>query len=46
MLNVELTKDIKKPPEIKYYIPKKIFTKYEAGSNQTDSLLVKLCNFS
>lgn len=46
MLNAELAKDIKKPPEIEYYIPKKIFARYDEESGQKDSLLVELCNYS
>ena len=45
MLNADLTKDIKKPPEIEYQIPKKIFTKSEAASEQGDSLVMELCHF-
>ena len=46
MLNAELAKDIKKHPEMQYHIPKKIFTKYDVGSSQTDGLLVELCKFT
>ena len=46
MLDAELSKDIKKPPEIEYEIPKKILMKHDANSAQTDSLLVKLWSFA
>ena len=46
MLDAELSKDIKKPPEIEYEIPKKIFTKDDAETGTDDSLLVKLWDFS
>lgn len=46
MLDAELSKDIKKPPEIEYEIPKKIFTKHNADSGVEDSILVKLWNFA
>lgn len=46
MLDAELLKDIKKPPEIEYEIPKRIFTKHEAESGKENSLLVKLWDFS
>ncbi len=45
MLDAELSKKIKKPPEIEYDIPKKIFTRHDADSGKDDSLLVKLWNF-
>lgn len=45
MLDAELSKDIKKSPEIEYEIPKKIFTKYETDVGK-DSMLVKLWGFS
>ena len=44
MLDLELTKTIKKPPEIEFEIPKKIFTKHDTGSVK-DNLLVKLWGF-
>ena len=46
MLNAELSKDIKKAPEIEYEIPKKIFTRYDAETGKEDSLLVQLWDFS
>ena len=46
MLRAELSKDLKRPPEIEYAIPKKIFTKYEIGLGQEDSLVVKLFKFT
>lgn len=46
MLDVELSKTIKKPPEIEYEIPKKIFMKRDADSLKGDSLLVKLWGFN
>ena len=46
MLDAELSKDIKKPPEIEYEIPKKILIKHDSNSAKTDSLLVKLWSFA
>lgn len=46
MLDAELSKDIKRPPEIEYEIPKRIFWKQEADSGMEDSLLVNLWNFN
>ncbi len=46
MLDMELSKDIKKPPEIEYEIPKRIFLKHDVESGKEDSLLVKLWKFS
>lgn len=46
MINAELSKDLKNPPEVEFEIPKKIFTKYEPESGKEDSLLVKLWNFN
>lgn len=45
MLEAELSKDIKKPPEIEYEIPKKIFMQYEVESGKEDSWLIKHWNF-
>ena len=46
MLDAELSKDIRKAPEIEYEIPKKIFMKHDADTGKEDSLLVKLWDFS
>lgn len=46
MLDAELGKDTKKPPEIEYEIPKRIFLKHDTESGKADSMLVKLWNFS
>lgn len=46
MLDAELSKDIKKPPEVEYEIPKRIFLKYGEDEGKQDSLLVKLWDFS
>ncbi|KAK4697623.1 U3 small nucleolar RNA-associated protein 19, partial [Lecanoromycetidae sp. Uapishka_2] len=46
MFDAELSKTIRKPPEIEYEIPKKIFTRHDADSGKDDSLLVKLWEFS
>jgi U3 small nucleolar RNA-associated protein 19 len=46
MLDAELSKDIRKPPETEYEIPKKIFMKHDGDSGKEDSLLVKLWAFS
>lgn len=45
MLDAELSKDIRKAPEIEYEIPKKIFMKHDADTGKEDSLLVKLWDF-
>ena len=45
MLDAELTKDIKKPPEIEYAIPKKIFLRHDLYTDGQDGLLVNLWNF-
>ncbi|KAL9127802.1 MAG: hypothetical protein Q9217_003386 [Psora testacea] len=45
MLDAELSKDIKKAPEIEYDIPKKIFSKHDTDSCKDDSLLVRLWDF-
>ena len=45
MLDAELSKDIRKAPEIEYEIPKKIFLKHDADTGKEDSLLVKLWDF-
>ena len=45
MLEGELVKNIKKPPEIEYEIPKKIFGKNDIESGKQDSLLVRLWDF-
>ena len=46
MLRAELSKDLKRQPEVEYAIPKKIFTKHEEGFGPEDSLVVKLFKFS
>lgn len=46
MLEAELSKDVKKPPEIEYEVPKKIFMKHDAESGKEDSWLVKHWNFT
>ena len=46
MLDAELSKDIKKPPEIEYEIPKRIFIKHDVDSGKEDSMLVKLWSFN
>ena len=45
MLDAELSKDIKKPPEVEFEIPKRIFMKQDADSASEPSLLVKLWSF-
>lgn len=48
MLDAELSKGVKKPPEIEYEIPKRIFRAQDPGveSRKADSLLVSLWDFS
>ena len=46
MLDAELTKNFKKPPEIEYEIPKKIFMERDADCAKENSLLVKLWGFN
>lgn len=46
MLDVELSKDIKKPPEVEYDIPKKIFFKHDTKLGREDSLVVALWEFN
>ena len=45
MLEAELGKDMKKTPVVEFEIPKRIFTKQDAGSLVEDGLLVKLWDF-
>ena len=45
IIQAELAKGLKRPPEIEYEIPKRIFTKHERDSDTEDSLLVQLWNF-
>lgn len=46
MIDAELSKEIKKAPEVEYEIPKKIVEKYDAESGKEDNILVKLWDFS
>ena len=46
MLYGELSKEIKKHPEIEYAIPKRIFAEDEPGSGQDDNKMVKLFSFA
>ncbi|KAM7221608.1 CBF/Mak21 family domain containing protein [Rhypophila decipiens] len=46
LLDAEMTKTVKKAPVVEYVIPKRIFTKAEAGTEEKDSLLVNLWDFS
>lgn len=41
-----MAKNVRKAPVVEYAIPKRIFTKAEPGTDETDSLLVSLWNFS
>lgn len=45
ILDAELSKDIKKAPEIEFNIPKKIFMQHDSASGEDDSLPVKLWDF-
>ena len=46
MLEAELSRNIKKLPEIEYEIPKKIFMRHDINSAKEDSLLVRLWSFN
>ena len=46
MIEAELSKPLKKPPEIEYEIPKKIFTKFDPQENMEDDFLVRMWEFS
>ena len=46
MLNGELLKTLKRPPQVEYEIPKKIFLQHSADSGQRDTLITKLWDFS
>lgn len=41
-----MTKNVKKAPVVEYSIPKRIFSKAESGTDEKDSLLVSLWDFS
>jgi len=40
-----MSKEVKKPPVVEFMIPKRIFTKAEPASEETNSLLVSLWDF-
>ena len=46
MLDAELSKNIKKPPEVEYEIPKRIFAKQYTDRAREDSFLLKLWSFA
>lgn len=46
MLDAELSRGVKKPPEVEHEIPKRIFTRHDIDSAEGDSLLVKLWSFN
>lgn len=46
MLDTELSKDIKKSPEVDYEIPRKIFFKHDTEVGRNDSLVVALWQFN
>jgi U3 small nucleolar RNA-associated protein 19 len=46
LLEAELHKEVKKPPVVEFMIPKRIFTSAEAGTEERNSLLVDLWDFS
>ena len=46
MLETELSKDVKRPPEVEYEIPKKIFTTYDADCGKEDNALTRLWDFN
>ena len=45
MIDAELSKDMKKLPEIEYRIPKRVFLKNDTDLERQDSVLVKLWDF-
>ena len=45
MLDAELSKVIKKPPEVEYEIPQKVLQEHDRDSEHEDSLLLKLWDF-
>ncbi|KAK1777338.1 CBF/Mak21 family-domain-containing protein [Copromyces sp. CBS 386.78] len=45
LIDAEMLKEVKKAPVIEFMIPKHIFTKADAGTEQTDSPLVSLWDF-
>ncbi|KAK3903248.1 CBF/Mak21 family-domain-containing protein [Staphylotrichum tortipilum] len=45
LLEAEMSKEVKKAPVVEYMIPKRIFTKAEPTSEETNSLLVSLWDF-
>ncbi|KAH6854612.1 CBF/Mak21 family-domain-containing protein [Chaetomium sp. MPI-CAGE-AT-0009] len=45
LLEAEISKEVKKPPVVEYMIPKRIFTKADGATEETNSLLVSLWDF-
>ena len=46
LIEAEMHKEVKKPPVVEFMIPKRIFTSAEPGSDEKNSLLVDLWDFS
>lgn len=46
MLDAELSRPLKRPPQVEYEIPKKIFLRQAADSAEPDALVTKLWDFS
>lgn len=40
-----MSKEVKKAPVVEYMIPKRIFSRADSGSEESDSLLVDLWDF-
>lgn len=45
LIEAEMAKEVKKAPVVEYMIPKRIFTSAEPGTDDKDSLLVRLWDF-
>ena len=46
MLDVELSRTLKRPLQVEYEIPKKIFLQHSPDSGQPDALVTRLWDFS
>ena len=45
-MDAELAKEVKKLPTVEFMIPKKIFSRVEISTEEKDSLLASLWDFS